>query len=127
MHLVEEDMETFQEVACEAYPNGSFVQRYLHGKFVVLLLNPNAQQIVTELRQAQINRTGCGKNSPEQLDAGLWDHPMFDPTTCGVGGCYTPLGPWATSQFPIPVDRIRADLRQALTLMNDRGLVWLVL
>lgn len=97
MHLFKEDMETFQDVACEAYPNGSFIQRYFHGRFFVLLLNPNTQQIVTEMRQAQINRTGCGKNSPEQLDAGLWDHPLFDPKTCGVGGCYTPLGPWATS------------------------------
>lgn len=64
---------------------------------------PPLNQVVTEARQAQVNRTGCGKNSPEQLDAGLWDHPMFDPQTCGAGGCYTPLGPWATSQLATPV------------------------
>jgi len=105
MHLVKEDMETFQEVMCEAYPNGSWMQRYFHGPFAALLLNPqHSTQSITEARQAQVNRTGCGKNSPEQLDAGLWGHPMFDPQTCGAGGCYTPLGPWATSQLAKLVD-----------------------
>jgi len=105
MHLVKEDMDTFQEVACEAYPSGSWMQRYFHGTsaaFSVRLLT--LSEFVTEARQAQVNRTGCGMNSPEQLDAGLWDHPMFDPQTCGAGGCYTPLGPWATSQLATPVD-----------------------
>jgi ribosomal protein L37AE/L43A len=106
MHLVKEDMDTFQEVACEAYPAGSWMQRYFHGRFASISgsTSQRSAKLFTEARQAQVNRTGCGKNSPEQLDAGLWDHPMFDSQTCGAGGCYTPLGPWATSQLAAPVD-----------------------
>ena len=50
MHLVKEDMDTFQEVACDACPSGSWMQRYFHGQSAAFLLDAQPSTRLSQRR-----------------------------------------------------------------------------
>lgn len=81
---------------------GSWHHRLCRGSFDsknALPLQPDREPL--ETRWAGLLNGGDIDGLEDEIDRGIWDHPLIDPDTVKVASAFVPIGPWASGWLPL--------------------------
>lgn len=88
--LISEDRKTMYPLYTQANPQGSWFQRSAIGGF------PGVKKLGVDPRLLE-----------REIDKGLWNHELLDPSSCTAALITPPIGPWATSLNPAEAARLK--------------------